>query len=103
MRLLYLGFAALALSATVSAQVYVNGYTKSNGTYVAPHYRSSPDNTPLNNYSTKGNVNPYTGKAGTQNPYGSSYSNPSSSYGSAYGNSSTSQPKSSSCTYSIYC
>ena len=104
MRLLYLGFAALALSATVSAQVYVKGYTKSNGTYVEPHYRSSPDSTPLNNYSTKGNINPYTGKAGTQNPYGSSYGSPSSSYGSTYSsNSSTSQPKSSSCANSIFC
>jgi hypothetical protein len=48
------------------AQVYVKGYTKSNGTYVAPHYRSNPDGIFSNNWSTKGNVNPYTGEIGTR-------------------------------------
>lgn len=46
--------------------VHVNGYFRSNGTYVAPHYQSSPDSSFYNNWSTKGNVNPYTGKAGTR-------------------------------------
>ncbi len=41
---------------------YVKGYNRSNGTYVQPHYRTSPDNSLHNNYSTKGNVNPYTGR-----------------------------------------
>lgn len=50
------------------ADTYVRGYTKKNGTYVAPHYRSSPDSSTSNNWSTKGNVNPYTGKRGTKNP-----------------------------------
>lgn len=50
------------------AETYVRGYTKKDGTYVEPHYRSSPDNNPYNNYSTKGNTNPYTGKKGTKNP-----------------------------------
>ena len=52
-----------------SAQVHVNGYTRRDGTYVAPHWRSAPDSTPMNNYSTQGNYNPYTGQAGTVNPY----------------------------------
>ena len=56
------------------AETYVRGYTKKNGTYVAPHYRSSPNSTKLDNWSTKGNVNPYTGSIGTKNPY-SSYGN----------------------------
>jgi len=51
-----------------TAPVHVNGYTKKNGTYVAPHYRSHPDKSYNNNWSVKGNVNPYTGKAGTKNP-----------------------------------
>jgi hypothetical protein len=51
-----------------SAQVHVNGYTRANGTYVAPHQRTAPDATLQNNYSTKGNVNPYTGKEGTVSP-----------------------------------
>lgn len=49
-----------------SADVYVKGYTKSNGTQVQGHYRSSPNSTRSDNYSTKGNVNPYTGVAGTK-------------------------------------
>lgn len=53
---------------TSTAPVHVNGYTKKNGTYVAPHYRSHPDKSYNNNWSVKGNVNPYTGKAGTKNP-----------------------------------
>ena len=59
------------------AQTHVSGYTRSNGTYVAPHYRSSPNYTKADNYSTIGNTNPYTGSAGTKtysdyNNYGSS-------------------------------
>lgn len=46
--------------------VYVNGYTRSNGTYVQPHYRSAPDSTKSNNWSTQGNYNPYTGQSGTK-------------------------------------
>jgi hypothetical protein len=53
-----------------SQPVQVNGYTRTNGTYVEPHYRTTEDDTRSNNYSTKGNVNPYTGKPGTKNPYG---------------------------------
>ena len=49
----------------MEAQVYVNGYTRSNGTYVPGHYRSSPNSTQRDNYSAYGNANPYTGKRGT--------------------------------------
>jgi hypothetical protein len=49
-----------------AAQTHVKGYYKSNGTYVAPHYRSKPNNTQRDNYSTYGNYNPYTGKKGTK-------------------------------------
>jgi len=64
-------------AASAVAQTSVQGYTKKDGTYVAPHYRSSANNTRMDNYSTKGNVNPYTGKEGTKEPesnYG--YSSP---------------------------
>ncbi len=47
----------------------VNGYTRSNGTYVAPYYRTSPNSTRFDNYSTRGNYNPYTGKKGYVSPY----------------------------------
>jgi hypothetical protein len=46
--------------------VHVNGYVKQDGTYVAPHMRSAPNDTKLDNWSHKGNVNPYTGEVGTK-------------------------------------
>lgn len=70
---------------TVANAEYVKGYTKSNGTYVDGYNRSKANSTKSDNYSTKGNVNPYTGKAGTEtyndyNNYGSSSSKSKSSY-----------------------
>lgn len=61
----------VCLAVTVGAlgkggTVHVNGYTRKDGTYVAPHYRSAPNSTKADNWSTKGNVNPYTGKPGTK-------------------------------------
>ncbi len=56
----------IAISCSAIADTYVNGYTKRDGTYVEPYYRSSPDNTTSNNWSTRGNVNPYTGQEGTR-------------------------------------
>ena len=58
--------ALLALSAQAVADEYVNGYVKKDGTYVAPHMRSSPNGQQWDNYNTKGNTNPYTGQEGTQ-------------------------------------
>ena len=70
------------------SQVYVNGYIKSNGTYVAPHYRTAPDSNPYNNYSYPGNYNPNKGTItqGSQSSYLNNYYNSSrssSSYGSS--------------------
>lgn len=47
----------------------VRGYTKKSGTYVAPHRKTNPDKSRFNNYGTKGNYNPYTGKKGTKDPF----------------------------------
>lgn len=63
-----LGVVITLLAASAFA-AQVRGYTRSDGTYVAPHYRSVPDGNKFNNYSTQGNVNPYTGQQGTVNPY----------------------------------
>ena len=46
------------------ADVYVKGYYRSNGTYVDPHYRTSPNNSTYDNWSSYGNTNPYTGQKG---------------------------------------
>ncbi len=66
-----IAFAILLSAWTAHADEYVHGYTRSNGTYVEPYYKTSPNSSTFDNYSTKGNVNPYTGQEGTKNPYGS--------------------------------
>jgi|GEM_PF-4897319 len=43
---------------------YVNGYYRRDGTYVAPHYRSSQNNFRSDNYTHRGNTNPFNGKRG---------------------------------------
>lgn len=49
---------------TNSNHVKVEGYYKSNGTYVKPHMRTAPNNTIMDNFSTSPNINPYTGEKG---------------------------------------
>jgi hypothetical protein len=49
-----------------SGSTSVRGHYRSDGKWVNPHQRSRPDRDISNNYSTKGNVNPYTGKRGTR-------------------------------------
>lgn len=49
-----------------SAATRVKGYIKKDGTYVAPHFRSNDDRLKSNNWSTKGNSNPLTGKKGVK-------------------------------------
>lgn len=63
-----LAIAILFACAAASAQTYVKPHVTKDGTYVAGHYRSAPNSTDLDNYSTKGNTNPYTGAVGTQTP-----------------------------------
>ncbi len=47
---------------------HVETYQKDNGTVVQEHNRTTQNNTDLDNWSTKGNTNPETGKKGTKNP-----------------------------------
>jgi hypothetical protein len=62
-----------ALNFTISAQNYganpqvryQSGYIKSNGTYVQPHFKTQINSTNLDNFSTQGNINPYTNSLGT--------------------------------------
>lgn len=59
-----LSIMTLVIAPVVDARVRVRGYYKKNGSYVQPHYRSNPDGLKYNNWSTKGNTNPYNGKYG---------------------------------------
>jgi hypothetical protein len=69
----FIAFLFAAANSFAQTSTYVSGYTNSNGTYVQGHYRTAPDYTINNNWTTVGNVNPHTGRAGTI-PRSSSYS-----------------------------
>jgi len=72
--------AALAMVATAAlaqGSHYRSGYVTRNGTYVAPSYATNPNSSRFDNYSTRGNVNPYSGRVGTVDPYRSAPSYPS--------------------------
>ncbi len=60
-----LGLVSLASPAYAAKRVS-SYYRKSSGTYVQSYYRTSKNSTRIDNYSTKGNYNPYTGKYGTK-------------------------------------
>jgi len=75
---LLIGISSFAQSKS-SSDVYVKGYTRSDGVYVKPHYRSAPNGTNRDNFSTKGNVNPYTGKKGYVEPDKKTYNYTNSS------------------------
>ena len=60
---------ALARSGSYGGSHSVSGYVRSNGTYVAPARATNPNGTKTDNWTTRGNVNPYTGKAGTKAPF----------------------------------
>jgi hypothetical protein len=66
-------------SLLLASDVRVNGYWRdSNGdgvkdTYVQPYHRTAPDHNLYNNYSTQGNINPYTSQQGTVDPYNNPY------------------------------
>ncbi len=45
-----------------------SGYVTPSGTYVQPHTSTNPNTTQMDNYSTRGNVNPSSGAVGTRTP-----------------------------------
>lgn len=81
-------FAAIAalfmLAESALGDTYVRGYTRKDGTYVAPHYRSSPNRSYNDNWSVSPNVNPYTGQQGTRPPTFDDRPPPPSSFGNPY-------------------
>lgn len=66
MKKLMIGIAIVLASVSAQADTYVNGYTRSDGTYVQPHHRSDANEYRYDNYSSHGNTNPYTGESGYQ-------------------------------------
>ncbi len=60
------GFSKKAYGHKSNNAEHVSGYRAKSGRYVSPHMRTRSNSTRYDNFSTKGNVNPYTGKAGTK-------------------------------------
>lgn len=58
-----------ASAASAQGTVAVRGHVTKDGVYVPPHERTAPNGTTTDNWSSKPNVNPYTGKVGTVDPY----------------------------------
>jgi hypothetical protein len=73
-------FATLSAPSALACDTYVSGYYRSDGTYVPGHYRSCANNTTWDNWTTKGNTNPYTSEPGYRSPYSPSISSPSRCY-----------------------
>jgi antitoxin component YwqK of YwqJK toxin-antitoxin module len=88
-------FANYCFAQTNSKHVYVEPYTRKDGTFVEGHYRTAPNSTNVDNFSTKGNVNPYTGapgyippdngylKASDNSGYSNTYYTPAPGYNSS--------------------
>jgi len=69
--ILVAAFAAMTVAvstAQLGDYVYVRGYYRWDGTYVRPHYRTQPDGIFWNNWSSWGNINPFTGERGYRLP-----------------------------------
>jgi len=58
--------ALLAPSITLQAQQYVEGYCKNSGVCVQGYFKTRPNETALDNYSSVGNLNPNTGRVSTR-------------------------------------
>lgn len=58
--------AASSCCSRSSSDVHVRSYTRKSGTRVQSYHRTAPNSTQRDNFSAKGNTNPYTGQAGTK-------------------------------------
>ena len=68
-KILFIIAISCLINSEINATRFVRGYYKKNGTYVAPSYRTRANSTKWDNYSTKGNSNPYSGRKGYKSPW----------------------------------
>jgi len=54
----------LLSSISFTRNVRVKGSISKSGKLTVPHYKTGPNKTKMDNWSTKGNVNPMTGEKG---------------------------------------
>lgn len=66
MRLALLVALLLSVPALAAKSVRVRSSVTKAGTFRMPHVRTSPNSSKADNYSTRGNFNPYSGKTGTK-------------------------------------
>jgi hypothetical protein len=60
------GLAVLSAGTAEARGARVRSYVTKKGTYVQSHQRTASDRSRSNNWSSKGNSNPYTGKRGSK-------------------------------------
>jgi hypothetical protein len=79
MKVILFFFLVFLISISANADEWVSGYIKKDGSYVQGYFKSSPNSTNTDNYSTQGNTNPYTGaeghKAQDYSPAANTYGN----------------------------
>lgn len=68
MRLIFLAV-LVAAPVLASPSTRVKSYTTKKGTLVPPRHRTKANKTKLDNYGTKGNTNPFTGKKGKRKAF----------------------------------
>ena len=67
---------ATQMQAFAASSHSVHGHFKKDGTFVQPHRQTDPNQSKLDNWGSKGNVNPYSGKAGSVDPHAPHMSRP---------------------------
>ena len=77
--LFILAFVFTSVLTYAQSQTWVNGYYKSDGTYVQGHYKQTPNSTNHDNWSTTQQRNPYTLDNGSR---AKDYSSDTYNYGS---------------------
>lgn len=68
MQMLSMFLIVFLIALPAAADQKVKGYQRKDGRYVQPHQRTDKNRTQMDNYGSKGNTNPYTGKKGTKTP-----------------------------------
>lgn len=70
MKKLIFGILAIAILTAFSTEAfayrYTGGHYRKSGAYVQPYRSSTPDGARWNNWSSRGNTNPFTGKRGSR-------------------------------------
>jgi len=59
----------LPIATKARQDTHVKGYTRKGNTPVRSYKRKAPNKTKLDNYGTKGNLNPNTGKVGKEDRF----------------------------------